>query len=321
MSNNMNEHTTAPKSQQAGSDAAASITEGLDLLMEEAHPLGNVVQAFRELLVERARFKAELRDFPAIGIMAPDPSGFERGNPLSSIDNLIDAIDDALWAAGARRLMPVMENSYPKIREELQIIGNDLLEGRLNPRSTLKALLAGCADENAAADRLNVSPQTLTFALGQLAKPVIEKLSYDLRPLVENLSWTKGYCPICGTMPELAFLQEEGGQRWLRCASCSHEWRFTRLVCPFCESDSHESFETYYVEGREHESVEVCLKCKRYVPTIDFRNRPKPIAREVAAMALLHLDLIAQKKDFLPVAVCAWNIVGDSGAFSPSLQS
>lgn len=317
MSNSNCELPAAPKTGLPKDGGAARITEGLDLLVEEMHPLGNVVQAFRELLVEKARFKAELQDFAPIPIRAPDPLRFERGVPLSSIENLLDIIDDTLWSAGAERLMPVMEKSFPKIKEECEIIGNELFHGRLDPRAVLKASLAGSDGENLeVASRLMISPQTLAFALGQIAKPLVEKISCNLSPLVENLSWSKGYCPICGTMPELAFLQGEGGQRWLRCASCSYEWRFTLLVCPFCESENHEDFEIYFVAGREYENVDVCHKCKRYVPTINLRKWPRPIAREVAAMALMHLDVIAQEKGFLPAALCAWNIVRDRDVFS-----
>ncbi len=156
----------------------------------------------------------------------------------------------------------------------------------------------------------SVTPRALSFALGQVARPLVERLSEGMSPLIESLNWVKGYCPICGTMPEFAFLRGDGGQRWLRCASCGHEWRFTRLICPFCESDNQEDFEIYFVEDRAHEKIEVCLGCKRYVLTVDSRDRSgTEIAHEVAAVGLMHLDVIAQRKGFHPVAVCLWNTV------------
>ena len=317
MNNRIGEQTAQPARELSTESAVARITEGLDLLVEEMHPLSSVAQFFRALLVERARFKAQLPDFAAVPIETVARSRFERGVPLSSIGDLLDEIDAPLWAASAERLMPVMKKSFPKIGPELEIIEGELLKNRLNPRAILEASLTGREDANArVASRIAINPHSLAFALGQIAKPLIEKLCDHLSPLIENLSWSKGYCPICGTMPELAFLRGEGGQRWLRCASCAYEWRFKRLLCPFCESDSQRDFEIYFVEGREFESVDVCHKCNRYVSTIDLRNRPRPIAREVAALALMHLDVIAQEKGFLPAAVCAWNIVRDRDVFS-----
>lgn len=321
MADSICEHIAAGTTELPTDNAAARISEGLDLLVEEMHPLGNVVQAFRDLLVERARLKAELTGCPVVQVPAPDRSRFERGVPLSSLEDFIDSMEDTLWIAGAERLIPVMENSFPKIKEELHIIGNELSEGRLNPRTLLKASLTGNEGENTVtAFRLKITPQSLAFALGQIAKPIMERISTHFSLLVENLAWGKGYCPLCGTMPELAFLQGEGGQRWLRCASCSYEWRFTRLMCPFCENENQEDFEVYYVAGREDESLNVCTRCKRYVPTLDQRNRIRPVTREIAAMALMHLDVIAQQKGFLPVAVCAWNIVRERDVFSASVQ-
>jgi FdhE protein len=213
--------------------------------------------------------------------------------------------------------MPVLAESFPKIREEIETIAENLLSGGMDPRRVLKASLVGRGSENAAeASRLEITPQSLSFALGQVAKPLIEILSDSLRPLMEGLTWGKGYCPICGTMPGMALLQGEGGRRWLRCASCTHEWRFVRLVCPFCESGNHEDLEIYYVAGREYESIHVCHKCGRYVLTIDTRGLPEPIAMEVAPLALMHLDVIAQEKGFLPATVSEWNIVRDREIFS-----
>jgi FdhE protein len=321
MSNSTCEQTVPPGTKPSKDSAAARITEGLDLLVEEMHPLGNVVQAFRGLLVERAKFKAELKDSVAVPIEPPNPARFERGVPLSSIEDLLDFIDDTLWIAGAERLMPIMAASFPRIKEECEIIFSELLNGRIDPRVSLQASLTSIGSGSGArGSRLSISPQVLAFALGQIAKPLVEKISGNLSRLVEDLSWSKGYCPICGTMPELAFLQGEGGQRWLRCGSCSHEWRFSLLVCPFCESENHEDFEIFYVADRDYEMVDVCHKCKRYVPTIDLRKRPGPISREVATMALMPLDVIAQEKGFLPAADSAWNIVRDRDVFSTPVR-
>jgi FdhE protein len=298
-------------------NAESRIAKGLDQLIDELYPLVNVVEAFRELLLERARFKEQLPDSPVVSSPEPDPGRFEQGLPLTSIEALVEAMDDGLWTNAAGRLLPVMEGSFPKIRKDLGIIRNGFVHGRFNPGDVLKASLEGYEGETAeVASGLEANPRILVFTLGQIAKPVIEKHSENLGPLVKGLFWKKGYCPICGTMPELAFLQGEGGHRWLRCASCAHEWRFQRLECPFCESDRQGDFEVYFVADREYESLSLCKKCRRYVPTIDLRKRPKPIPREIAAMALIHLDIIAQGKGFLPVAVCAWNIVRDRDIFS-----
>ncbi len=82
-------------------------------------------------------------------------------------------------------------------------------------------------------------------------KPLVEKKAEALRALIAGLRWHKGYCPICGSMPELSFIKGEEGQRWLRCALCSHSWRFLRPSCPFCENEDQEQHSIYYIDGRK----------------------------------------------------------------------
>ncbi len=311
MSNSICERAAARKSELPPGSAAAKIIEGLDLLAEERHPFVGAVEAFRELLVERVRFREDLDDFDVgFSIQSPDPLRFQCGVPLSTIDNLLDIVDDARWITGAERLTPVMARSFPSIKDACEVIGNGLCQKRVDPRAVLAASpAAGEREALAVASRLGVKYEVLAFMLGQIAKPLLEKLSCNLSPLVERLHWDKGYCPICGTMPELALLKENGA-RWLGCPSCSHEWKFALEKCPYCGSEDREDLEVYFLAGREHECVDVCHKCKRYVLTVDMRKLRKPMAREVAAMAVTHLDALARDKGFLPASVDLWNVVG-----------
>jgi FdhE protein len=80
-------------------------------------------------------------------------------------------------------------------------------------------------------------------------------------------------------------------------------------MCPFCENDDHEKMEFYFLECRESERAELCYKCKRYVVNIDMRRCTDEVVIEVAPIGMLYLDILAQGKGFLPVALCAWNMV------------
>jgi hypothetical protein len=41
------------------------------------------------------------------------------------------------------------------------------------------------------------------------------------------------------------------------------------------------------------------------------------VVTELAAKGMLYLDILAQGKGFLPVALCAWNIVATNGNIAP----
>jgi hypothetical protein len=67
--------------------------------------------------------------------------------------------------------------------------------------------------------------------------------------------------------------------------------------------------EFYFIEDRSHERAEICYQCKRYLVSIDLRECSDEVVLEVAALGMVYLDVLAQGKGFLPVAVCAWNVV------------
>jgi len=119
---------------------------------------------------------------------------------------------------------------------------------------------------------LEMKPPILKLILGLVAKPFIEKPAESFAPHLQGVVWRKGYCPFCGSFPELSFLKVEEGQRWLRCSLCGHEWRFMRMVCPFCENIDRETMEFHYVGGRTYEGTEICHQCRRYLLSIDLRN-------------------------------------------------
>ena len=130
-----------------------------------------------------------------------------------------------------------------------------------------------------------------------------------MRPLIQNLPWHKGYCPICGSFPELSFLQGNEGRRWLRCSLCGYEWRFDRMICPYCEAIDRKGMKLNYIEGRQHEWVELCVKCHRYIVSTDLREHKGKVFTEVAAIGMVYLDIVAQSKSFSPIADCAWNVI------------
>ena len=254
--------TTNRPSEEA---AEVRISEALDLFGREFYPLKNLLKAFGELFREKAFLKAELPPFTNLPVPPSDRLRFEQGVPLTSEEALLQVPED-LWKRAADRLIPAMEHGFPKLRNELFIIRQAFTAGRLNPERCFKVLARGLGGEAepAAAD-FGVSSRSLQFILGQIVKPLVEKKAEALGPLIAGLRWHKGYCPVCGSMPELSFTKAEEGQRWLRCALCGHRWRFVRLSCPFCENEDPEKLLFYYIDGREQERAEICEKCGRYL--------------------------------------------------------
>ena len=289
--------------------AAERVSRALDVLKNERQPLENVIEAFRGIFVEKARLKAGISLSQEISLEVPDSLRFQQGVPVASWGDLID-FDHTMWMKAADQLIPAMEKGFPKLVDDIQKLKKALEGGDLDPQNYLKAMAGDRTEEmQATASRIDIASGTIEFVLSHIMKPLLEKKAELLKPLIKDLHWQKGYCPICGSMPELAFLKGKEGQRWLRCSLCANEWRFVRLACPFCGNTDHDKLLTYYIADRDQERAEVCQQCKRYVVSIDIRDRSDETLVEVAALGLIHLDVISQQKGFLPAAICAWNIV------------
>ncbi len=287
--------------QESPGDRAAEVMAAALNQTETDNPhLKEVLKAFRAILIEQVRWKAELSTLEYKEAVAPEPEEFSKGIPLCEREQLIRL--GAHWQTAAERLIPALAAGFPKIRHELEQLQAAILEGSFAPDDFLGAVFGGSEDEaSEIAGRIGLEAAILAFALAQAAKPVVERRAEILHPLIKSLAWDKGVCPVCGSFPDLSLLKEKEGQRWLRCGFCSNMWRFHRTACPFCDAQEPGGLEIIFVEGRDYERVEVCHHCKKYIPGIDLRNLANEVVLEVAGFALMPLEAIAQEKGFLPM--------------------
>jgi hypothetical protein len=81
--------------------------------------------------------------------------------------------------------------------------------------------------------------------------------------------WNHGRCPVCGGEPAASYLAGEGGKRFLICHRCETNWRFRRLVCPFCEHESPGESSYLYIEEPEYRTMSghICGECRFYIKT------------------------------------------------------
>lgn len=101
------------------------------------------------------------------------------------------------------------------------------------------------------------------------AKVIANLMVKDFIKNFNHDRWLKEYCPLCGGKPGMAYIDGEG-RRFLQCANCNMEWRFNRVICPFCleESGNYSLFEVKSKNVR----VEYCNKCRSYIKTFVFEK-------------------------------------------------
>ena len=180
--------------------------EVLDDISEDLRPLEDMAMAFKPLYVMRGRLKAALFPPENVFVSPPDPFRFSQGAPLLTTDHLVDLADS--WEQAAGPLIRAMEAGFTSIRGDLQRFDEALQDDRLHRRAWVDALFQGWEEIlDGAASSLGIESRTFKFVLGQLLKPCLEKRVRAFKPLVENLRWTMGYCPLCGTLPELGLIR------------------------------------------------------------------------------------------------------------------
>ncbi len=107
----------------------------------------------------------------------------------------------------------------------------------------------------------------------------------------------QGYCPICGNLPALSLLEDEG-KRSLFCSFCWHHWTAERIYCPFCHTQKSETLSYFYSDEEPEYRVDVCDNCKKYIKAIDARKTERIIYPPLEQISTLHLDIQAQEKGF-----------------------
>ncbi len=264
---------------------------------------------FGPVLAEQARLRAEAPgwkgDLPAV-----DSERFCQGVFLLADAGFQDVSPEL--PAAAVRLLPVMEQAFPALAGELAALGKALAEGSLEPEMVTRA-----AFSETPLHVPGVSGETLRFAAAELVRPFIERQARDLLPLVAELPWRRGMCPICGGAPnfsllrkvreESEFIQAHGGQRLMHCSVCSTQWRCKRVSCPACGNEEPDELFNLRVEGRPFERADICKKCKTFVlclDTVEFVDIPD---LDVAALAMLPLELRVRKEGYAPLAGHPWS--------------
>lgn len=129
-------------------------------------------------------------------------------------------------------------------------------------------------------------------------QPLLAEYADKLLHLVQQKSWYKGYCPICGGSPDFSFLdKEKEGLRWLLCSRCDAQWRFYRIGCPYCDNRDQKSL-AYYMDENGIYRLYVCEKCRHYIKAIDERKTESEILLPLERVLTLDMDRQAYESNY-----------------------
>ena len=116
---------------------------------------------------------------------------------------------------------------------------------------------------------------------------------------VKQEEWRRVQCPICGGKPDMAYMEQEVGARWLVCSRCDTEWIFQRLQCPYCANENQDDL-TFFSDEDDAYRLYVCNKCHSYIKTIDSRKVKAEVFIPLERILTIDIDVQAQEKGYHP---------------------
>ncbi|MCX5845836.1 MAG: formate dehydrogenase accessory protein FdhE [Deltaproteobacteria bacterium] len=276
----------------------------MDNTIEKNPHCKEIVSAFRPVILERYLLvdKVELKNTDAPKI---DKRKFKGGVPVIRQTTLFR--DDDPLAEIALSLIPAMKRGFPNLLDDLERLEGIIKKENINIYDYFKSypadgdtIVAGWASE------FNINAAAVALLLRIIMRIILEKRSQLIEWKWGN--WEKGYCPVCGTFPSIAMIKEKIAERWLHCSQCGYEWKFSRVICPYCEDKAYKEMPFFFVEDKGNDCAFACDKCKRYLITLTRMSDLIVRDLDISAISLTHLDIIMQEKGFQPMAVCEWNV-------------
>ena len=279
----------------------------IDRAIEQNPHSSNLLKAFGPILTRQRQLSA------SIAMPKMDYSCIDRGKLYAGVSVIqqmkLFSPNDPVNEI-ALSLASAVKEGMPKLAAEMDRLSELIQKGKLRLEEYFEEKSGG---ENRMKEHwgndLQVSPSNATFLLSLVARVLLERRRIESTEAIGAFEWEKGYCPVCGEFPSIALIEEKGGKRFLHCSSCGQDWRFTRVVCPYCEKEAQREMDYYYVENKTEESAFVCDQCKKYLVTLYRAGRLHARDMDISAISLVHLDLIMQEKGFEPMVTCAWNVL------------
>jgi FdhE protein len=249
-----------------------------------------------QLLSIQAAFMAQ---YPGETITEPlKQLKLKEGFPFISFKNF--PVDAARFRDLFHEILKGISAANPKMIEQIPLIEKWLTaEGQdLDRWLTLLFQEDGQPFLQAAAS-CGLDPEILLFLFLAGWRPFLKSRAQVLAqdPELDWATWSKSYCPVCGGMPLLAYL-EEGGKRFGTCSVCEFAWPIPRFVCPYCENTDQQKIRYFYTEKEKGLRLEVCEACQHYLKIIDLREwmvDPLPLLDDLVTT---HLDLWARNKGY-----------------------
>lgn len=246
------------KSKKPGLEEMLDLYEGIYILQEKTKAL----ISFSDFTIPDEILSLKIKEkFPLVDI-----SQFQIDYKAS--ETLLLSIID---------LMSNKEIQENEISKAIKLFSSLIKDEKINPKELFDSFIK--EDESyfeMINEKYQINKEITGFLVFNSLKPSIVSFSEKISTYLEKGEWEKGYCPICGSMPELSVFEKDG-KRFLVCGFCSHKWASKRIYCPFCENTDHETLQYFSIDDEEEYRVDTCDKCRCYIKTINTEQTTREI--------------------------------------------
>jgi FdhE protein len=278
-------------------DTTSKILKKLAELEKDEGNLPLLLEFYGKLLQIQSKARKRIGT-PEPGLSREDiRQRLEKGLPLVSFDEL--ALD---WTLVRDVFVEVISAfvSYPQLFGETPDRLGKPGTGHSLTKKAVKAWFTGKELPPALLD--GVSQNLMQTIIQATLQPFLAGYAQALISSVEQSfmeGWRRGYCPICGGSPDLAFLEKTYGARWLLCSRCDAEWLFQRLECPYCGNRQQKAL-SFFTDDKELYRLYVCEQCRCYLKAIDLRKAESEILLPLERLYTMDLDVQAREYGYNP---------------------
>ena len=264
---------------------------------------GEILDFYQKVRVEQEKTKASLKVESIL--IKKEWKDLLAKEGFSLIERKDFPIDIEASFSLFQSLCQIGKEANPYMTEQVRKIEENIDKKRID----LKGLFKKGGNEQKVeqiANELGLDRKIFLFLIENSIRPSIEAAVEKLLNELNTENWTKGTCPICGSLPQLSLLKEEVGKRFLLCSYCGYQWRMDRMMCPFCSNKEQETLQYFYGEGEDYYRIDLCDKCHQYIKTIDLR-KIEALDPSLEDLATLHLDRVASQKGYKRPVSNPWN--------------
>ncbi len=265
-------------------------------IIQKARPAyGALIDFYSEVFMAQAQSRANITLDPILIDPALLALKFENGMPL--IDPSQFLIDPEQAPLLLKKICDLAVALAPKLAGTGEKLGTALTNNDLDPKPVFFALLNN-QEVKKTAEMLDIPLDELTFFAFSAMAPAIQSCGAQLSAYLKDApELKKGYCPICGSHPDVAFLDQDG-KKFLMCSLCAHEWLTQRMGCVFCDSTDKDDQHYFFSNEEKEYRVYLCDNCHNYLKLVDLRQLDRSFFPKLEQITTLHLDYKAQEKGY-----------------------